>query len=111
MYHPRTVELVGSIPGDLTGSDETAGAVPFRIEGKMRRIKTILGPRRRSAEVEPSRVLSTAENQPVSLPDMLRLQHECRLCGYAGQVLQIGPPRSLRTGSLFIDGAADGSSK
>ena len=47
-YHPRSVELVGSIPGDLTGWDETAGAVRFRIEGKMRRIKTLLGPRMRS---------------------------------------------------------------
>ena len=50
VYHPRSVELVGSIPGDLTGSDGTAGALPFRIEGKVRRIKTILGPRGRSAE-------------------------------------------------------------
>jgi hypothetical protein len=35
-----------SLPRDLTGSDETAGALPFRIEGKMRRIKTLLGPKK-----------------------------------------------------------------
>jgi hypothetical protein len=28
--------------------------VPFRIEGKMRRISTVLGPRRRGAETERS---------------------------------------------------------
>jgi hypothetical protein len=50
VYYPRSVELIGSIPGDLTGSNETTGAVPFRIEGKMRRIKTLLGPRSRRSE-------------------------------------------------------------
>jgi hypothetical protein len=50
VYHPRSVELIGSVPGDLPGSDETAGAVPFRIEGKMRRIKTLLGPRMRTVK-------------------------------------------------------------
>lgn len=48
VYHPRTVALVACIPGDLNGSE--AGALQFRIEGKMRRIKTLLGPRRQSAE-------------------------------------------------------------
>jgi hypothetical protein len=53
VYHPRTMVLVGSIPGDLNGQEQaqhTAGALQFRIEGKMRRIKTLLGPRRQSAE-------------------------------------------------------------
>jgi hypothetical protein len=38
IYHPRNVVLIGTIPGD-------AGALRFRIEGKMRRIKTLLGPK------------------------------------------------------------------
>jgi len=53
VYHPRTMVLLGSIPGDLNGQEQaqhTAGALQFRIEGKMRRIKTLLGPRRQSAE-------------------------------------------------------------
>jgi hypothetical protein len=53
VYHPRTMVLVGSIPGDLNGQEQaqhTAGALQFRIEGEMRRIKTLLGPRRQSAE-------------------------------------------------------------
>jgi hypothetical protein len=56
VYHPRNVELVGSISGDLTGSERSLAALQFRIEGKMRRIKTILGPRTRRPEVEPSGV-------------------------------------------------------
>jgi hypothetical protein len=56
IYHPHSVVLVGSIPGDLNGSEQvhTAGALQFRIERKIRCIKTILGPRRHSAEAPQS---------------------------------------------------------
>jgi hypothetical protein len=44
IYHSRAIVLAGSIPrsGDV---QPTAEAIRFRLEGKMRRIKTLLGPK------------------------------------------------------------------
>jgi hypothetical protein len=56
IYHPRSVVLIGSIPGDLNGSEQAhaSGALQFRIKGTIRRIKTTLGPRKRGAEAPQS---------------------------------------------------------
>jgi uncharacterized protein YqgQ len=50
IYHPRNVVLVGSIPADLAGwgeAEQTKEALHFRIQGTMRRIKTLLGPKKK----------------------------------------------------------------
>jgi hypothetical protein len=45
IYHPRTIVLVGSIRGSGE-AQRTGEALRFRIEGKMRRIRTLLGPKK-----------------------------------------------------------------